>query len=279
MGALLALVSSVAWGFADFAGGLGARRLGGTRIIAVSYPAGAVVLLAFSFTLVPGVIDATVIWLSLFTAAIGITAMLLLYAALAAGPMGIVSPLTAVGGAAVPVIVGLTRGETVTALFVAGIVLALIAVVLVSRESGEHARATPRALLLSAGSGIAIGFYLASLGVAPEASGIWVATLSRSWASIGILAFAAIVLVRHGSASWKPYPWLLAIGAGFLDASANGLFQLAAKSGELAVIAVIGSLYPAATLLLAHFVLKERMSMVQWTGVVLALGAVVALTV
>jgi len=279
MGALLALVSSVAWGCADFAGGLGARRLSGWRVVAVSYPAGGLILLIFSLTLVPGEITAEVLWLSAFTALVGITGMLLLYAALAAGPMGIVSPLTAVGGAVVPVIVGIARGEQVTALFLVGVILALVAVVLVSRESGPHARATPRALLLSAGAGVAIGFYLTALGIAPESSGIWVATFSRWIATVGIVGFALVVLLRNGKASWLPYPWLLALGAGVLDASANGLFQLAAQSGELAVVAVIGSLYPAATLLLAHYVLKERMSIVQWSGVGLALGAVVALTI
>lgn len=279
MGALLALVSSVAWGCADFAGGLGARRLSGWRVVAVSYPAGGLILLIFSLTLVPGEITSEVLWLSAFTALVGITGMLLLYAALAAGPMGIVSPLTAVGGAVVPVIVGIARGEQVTALFLVGVILALVAVVLVSRESGPHARATPRALLLSAGAGVAIGFYLTALGIAPESSGIWVATFSRWIATAGIVGLALVVLLRGGKASWLPYPWLLALGAGVLDASANGLFQLAAQSGELAVVAVIGSLYPAATLLLAHYVLKERMSIVQWSGVGLALGAVVALTI
>jgi len=279
MGALLALVSSVAWGCADFAGGLGARRLSGWRVVAVSYPAGGLILLIFSLTHVPGEITAEILWLSAFTALVGITGMLLLYAALAAGPMGIVSPLTAVGGAVVPVIVGIARGEQVTALFLVGVILALVAVVLVSRESGPHARATPRALLLSAGAGVAIGFYLTALGIAPESSGIWVATFSRWIATVGIVGFALVVLLRNGKASWLPYPWLLALGAGVLDASANGLFQLAAQSGELAVVAVIGSLYPAATLLLAHYVLKERMSIVQWSGVGLALGAVVALTI
>ena len=212
MGALLALVSSVAWGSADVAGGLGARRVGSVRVIAVNYPAGAIILTLF-------------------------------------------------------------------ALFVVGAVLALVAVVLVSRESGPHARITPRALLLSAGAGIAIGLFLTALGIAPEGSGVWAATLSRWWSTLGMIVVTVILLSRSGLAKWRPYPWLFAIGAGALDALANGFFQLAAQDGELAVVAVIGSLYPATTLLIAHFLLKERMSVVQWSGVALALGAVVALTV
>lgn len=279
MGALLALVSSVAWGSADVAGGLGARRVGSLRIIAVNYPAGALILTAFALFIVPGTIDQTVIVLSLATAVVGTIGMLLLYAALALGPMGIVSPLTAIGGAAVPVVVGILRGEPLTLLFALGAALALVSVILVSRESGPHARITPRALLLSAGAGLAIGLFLTALGIAPDGSGVWAATLSRWWSTIGMIAITIYLLRRHGSGPWRPYPWLFAIGAGGLDAIANGLFQLAAQDGELAVVAVIGSLYPATTLLIAHFLLKERMSGVQWSGVVLALAAVVALTV
>lgn len=279
MGALLALISSVAWGSADVAGGLGARRVGSVRIIAVNYPAGAIILTAFALVVVPGTIDRTVILLSLATAIFGTIGMILLYAALALGPMGIVSPLTAIGGAAVPVLVGILRGEPLTLLFVLGAALALVSVVLVSRENGPHARITPRALLLSAGAGLAIGLFLTALGIAPEGSGVWAATLSRWWSTIGMVFVTLYLIRRSGLGAWRPYPWLFAIGAGALDAIANGLFQLAAQDGELAVVAVIGSLYPATTLLIAHFILKERMSLIQWSGVGLALGAVVALTV
>ena len=279
MGALLALISSVAWGSADVAGGLGARRVGSVRVIAVNYPAGAIVLTVFALVVVPGTIDREVILLSMVTALVGTIGMILLYAALAVGPMGIVSPLTAIGGAAIPVIVGVIRGEPLTLLFVLGAILALVAVVLVSRESRPHARITPRALLLSAGAGIAIGFFLTALGIAPEGSGVWAATLSRWWSTLGMIVVTVILLSRGGLAKWRPYPWAFAIGAGALDAVANGVFQLAAQGGELAVVAVIGSLYPATTLLIAHFLLKERMTRVQWTGVCVALAAVVALTV
>lgn len=279
MGALLALLSSVAWGSADVAGGLGARRVGSVRIIAVNYPAGALVLTVFALFVVPGTIDQQVLLLSLVTAVVGTVGMILLYAALAVGPMGIVSPLTAIGGAAIPVVVGVARGEPLTLLFVLGAVLALVAVILVSRESGPHARITPRALLLSAGAGIAIGLFLTALGIAPDGSGVWAATLSRWWSTLGMIVVTIILLSRSGVAAWRPYPWIYAIGAGSLDAVANGVFQLAAQRGELAVVAVIGSLYPATTLLIAHFLLKERMSRGQWAGVALALGAVVALTI
>lgn len=279
MPALLALLSSLAWGVADVAGGVATRRVGSPRTLALSYPAGALAITLLALTIVPGVIDAPVVWISVYTAVTGTIAMVLLYAALAIGPMGVVSPLTAVGGAAVPVVVGIVRGESVTVLIIIGMVLAVIAVVLVSRESGPHARVTLKGLLLSGGAGLFIGLYLVGLGIAPDDSGIWVAALSRWWSSIAMVTVALVLILRRKAGSGARYPWLLAVSAGVLDASANALFNLAAQGGELLVVAVIGSLYPAATIVLAHFVLHERMSRIQWSGVVLALAAAVALTV
>ncbi len=279
MAALLALISSIAWGIADFGGGLATRRIGALRVLTVSYPAGAIVVTLLALTIVPGTLSATVLGLSVYTAIVGTIAMVLLYAALAVGPMGIVSPLTAAGGAAVPVIVGLARGESLTPLIVLGIVLAGIAVILVSRESGPHPKVSARGLLLSGGAGLFIGLYLVGLGVAPEDSGVWVAALSRWWSTLGVVIIVLVMLARGRRGVWTPYPWAFAILAGSLDATANGLFQLAASGGDLVVVAVIGSLYPAATLLLAHWFLHERMSKVQWSGVMLALAAAIALAV
>jgi drug/metabolite transporter (DMT)-like permease len=279
MGALLALGASLAWGCADFAGGLAARRIGSLRTVVVSYPAGAVLLTVFALTLVPGTIDAEVFAWAAAVGIVGVIAMFLLYGALAAGPMGIISPLTALGGAAVPVAVGIARGETLTTLVVLGIVLAVLAVVLVSREPGPHRQVTTRALALSAGAGLFIGLYLTGLGLAPVSSGIWVTTLGRWFASGLVIIIALAVTTREGRSTWTPYPWALVLAAGFLDSLANGFFQLAAQMAELVVVAVIGALYPAATLLLAHWFLGERMTRIQALGVGLALAAAVTLTV
>ena len=279
MSPLLALVSSLCWGLADFTGGMATRRMGALRVICVTYPVGLVLLIVLALTVVPGTIDAATLGWAVFVGIFGMAAMFPLYGALALGPMGIVSPLTALGGALVPVVVGIARGETVTALMVGGMILAVAAVILVSREPGPHRRVTPRALVLSAAAGLLIGVYLTGIGVAPESSGIWVATIGRAVGSSLLIITAIVLLVRKGTASWKPFPWKLAVVTGLVDALANGLFQLAAQQGELVVVAVIGCLYPAATLLLAHWLLKERMSRIQGAGVVLALGAAIALSI
>ena len=166
----------MAWGLADFGGGLATRRIGALRVLTVSYPAGALVITLVALFLVPGEISGNVIGLSLYTGIVGTLAMLFLYAALAVGPMGIVSPLTAVGGAAVPVIAGLVRGESLTPLIALGIVLALVAVILVSRESGPHPPVSAKGLLLSGAAGLFIGLYLARRRRAPRA---W--RRCRSW--------------------------------------------------------------------------------------------------
>ena len=279
MGALFALGSSLAWGCADFVGGLASRRVGPLRVMAVSYPIGALMLTVIALTVVPGRVDAEAIGWSVLVGLSGSLSIFLLYGALALGPMGIVSPLTALGSAAIPVFAGLARGETMTWLIAIGMLLAGVAVVLVSREPGPHRRVTGRALLLSAGAGLFLGLCLTGLGLAPASSGIWVSVIGRWIASVAVLAIAAGLLWRSGRSAWSPYPWGLALAAGALDSAANGFFQIAAQQTELVIVAVISSLYPAATLLLARWFLGARLSRIQGVGVALALGAAVALAV
>lgn len=275
MAALLALISSLTWGSADFLGGIASRRVGALRVLTVSYPAGVVVLVPIALWILPGELSSGVVWWAVVGGVIGAIAMVLLYGALARGPMGIVSPLTAVMSAAIPVAVGLALGESLGWIAFVGMALAAIAVILVSRERGEHLRASPLALGLALGSGVAIGLYLTVLGLAPADSGIWTATIARAVSS-AVVVGAAVILLRPRTTS--SFPWLLALVAGSLDALANGVFQLAAQRGDLAVVAVIGSLYPAATVILARLVLGERMSRIQATGVGLALAAAAALS-
>lgn len=280
MGALLALVSSLAWGCADFVAGIATRRVGALRVLSVSYPAGAIPLTLAAVFLLPGIINANTVAWAFGVGLVGILAMYLFYRALAAGPMGIVSPITAVLSAAIPVITGLVLGETLAALAIMGMVLAVVAVILVSVETGEDRRVTPQALGWALGSGVAIGLYITGVGLSPDDSGLWVVALGR-W--FGVALLCVIVLVGLRRLPWTglavPYPWAFVIASGVLDATANGVFQIAARLDDLAIVGLIASLYPAATVVLARVFLSERMSRVQLVGVVLALVAVAALTV
>jgi len=266
----------MSWGVADFMGGLASRRAGSAQVLSVSYPTGAVLLTVIALFVVPGQFSSAVIPYAVAAGIIGGFAMVLLYAALTRGPMGIVSPITAVMSGLVPVIVGLSRGETVSLVVVLGMLGAAVAVFLVSRESGHpHERMPTSALLYAITAGVAIGGYLVAIGLSPADSGVWTATLGRWITSIGMVVFVALFLRRGPS---HGFPWALAAGAGALDAGANGLFQLASQRGLLAVVAVIGSLYPAATVVLARFLLHERMNRIQVSGVAVAFASVIALT-
>ena len=278
MAALLALLSSLSWGTSDFMGGLAARRVGAVRVLAVSYPAGAVLITFLALVIIPGNWTWSTVTLGLVAGSIGALAIGLLYAALARGQMGIVSPITAVLSGAVPVVVGLVLGESLSTLALAGVVVAGVAVILVSRESGPHRRTPFHAVALAAASGLAIGFYLSVLGTAPADSGIWVATMGR-WVSTLLVLGILVLIIRRTRGNTPPlaFPWSLALAAGALDALANAVFQLAAQRGLLAIVAVIGSLYPAATVILARVLLKETLSRIQLLGVVLALAAASAL--
>ncbi len=207
---------------------------------------------------------------------VGSIAIALLYAALVRGQMGVVSPITAVMSGAVPVFVGLFRGEQLSAFAFAGMGLAVFAVVLVSRESTHHGGQTPlSAIGLSIAAGFAIGIYLTVIGLAPVDSGVWVASMGRWVSTIIMISFVAVVVRSFDRTT---FPWKLAIITGILDSTANGLFQLASQRGLLSIVAVLGSLYPAATVVLARVVIKERMNRVQSVGVLLALSAAVLLT-
>ncbi len=276
MGAFLALLSSASWGVADFVGGLAARRAGTVAVLSVTYPIGAVLLTSMALFVIPGDLTVDVVAYAVAAGALGGTAMWLLYSALTRGPMGVISPVTAVMSGVVPVVVGLARGEALTGLAVAGMAGAALAVVLVSRERGHpHERTPVSALVLALAAGAAIGAYLVALGLSPATAGVWTATIGRWITSVAMVVIAAAVVRRVPG---RGFPWGLAVAAGGLDAFANGMFQLASQRGLLSVVSVIGSLYPAGTVLLARLLLHERMNRVQVTGVVLAFASVVALT-
>jgi drug/metabolite transporter (DMT)-like permease len=274
MAALLALISSVAWGVADYMGGVASRKAGAMQILVIAYPAGAVIITLAAVFAVPGEISQAAIAWGAAAGFIGAIAVALLYIALSRGPMGIVSPITAVMSGTVPLAVGVIRGERLSMLAIVGVVLAVFAVTLVTREKSEHRKVKFSTVLISIASGTAIGLYLSALGSAPVDSGIWAATVGR-WTSTVFVGIAVFVVLR--SFTKTDFPWRLAIISGFLDAGANAVFQLASQRGLLAIVAVLGSLYPATTVLLARFLLHERLIRIQLIGVYLAFGAAAAL--
>ena len=281
MAALLALISAMTWGVADFVGGVVARRSSALQTVVLSTPAGFLLLIPFALLL--GGDIATSVVPGIVAGAIGSTAILMLYGALMLGPMGVVSPMSAVIGAAIPVLVGLVRGERPGAIAYVGMALAVVAIVTVGLEPAAptddsgHQRVTPRALAL--GSGVGIGAFLAIIGIAPSGSGIYPVVFARGTSSVILLVIAVVVARRGRTPLLAPGARLRgqAAIAGFLDAAANGVYALAAQSGLLSVVAVLSALYPAATVLLARYVLAERLRPAQKAGMATALVAAVML--
>ncbi len=207
----------------------------------------------------------------------GIIALAAFYRALAIGTMSVVAPISATA-AAVPVLVGLGAGERPSTLQVAGRAAALAGVILASREPIEEGAPPPNRTAIGLALVAAAGFGTFFVGIdkaSATAEVPWVIVVQRC-CSVSLLVIATLVvrpsLPRDGSS-------LLVLAAvGLLDLGANGLYALATTHGLLSVVSVLGSLYPAVTVVLARFVLAERIARVQEVGVVLALAGVVAIS-
>ncbi|MFE3654187.1 EamA family transporter [Streptomyces sp. NPDC057579] len=268
---LLALGSSLAYGCADFLGGLGSRKAHVLRTVMVAAPASLAVELLLWPVLGASFSAGALGW----GAASGVAsaaAFALLYRTLAIGPMNVLSPVTALVSAALPVGVGLLQGEHLAAAGLVGLPLALVAVVLVSAGHGAgSARPSRAALLMAFGAGAAIALQLVCLHQAPSDSGVAPLIVGRAVSSAVVLAAAGLMRRRLGSE--RP-AYGISAAAGALDSVANLLFLLAARSGDLTVVAVITALYPAGTVLLARGVLAERIHRGQLVGLGTAAVAV-----
>lgn len=259
----------------DFVGGLASRRVAALRVVLVSYPVAMVLLTVIALVVGGHVSPPAVLWGGLcgISQAFGVWWF---YAALGAGPISVVSPLTAVLVAGVPVGVGLVLGERPTAVAVVGIVLALVAVLLVSREvrdddpERQH-RFTAKVAWLTVGSGLAFGMNFVMIAQAPVEANLWPLVFARISASAVVVVIA---LITRSFSAPNGTPLRLALAAGVIDTIANVAMLLALHASLLSLAGVLMSLYPAATVGLALVVLKEKVTRWQAAGMVLALAAV-----
>ncbi|MBD0339174.1 MAG: DMT family transporter [Thermoleophilia bacterium] len=276
----LALGASLSWGVSDFVAGLKSRSLSVVAVLAVSQPAG--LALVGAALLVWGGQAPTAgeaAWAAA-AGAVGLLALASFYRGLAAGAMSVIAPVAATA-AAVPLAVGVARGERPTALQAAGVALALVGVVLASREPVEEALGGSR---LAAGFGFAVlaaigfGFFFVAVDVAGDggAGVLWV-TLSLRSASLALVLLAALVVRPRLPRDPGTLAALVAVGA--LDMSANALFAAASTRGLVSVVSVLASLYPVVLVILARTLLGERIARAQQAGVVLALAGVALISV
>jgi drug/metabolite transporter (DMT)-like permease len=267
-------LSALGYGISDFVGGIASRRVAALRVVLVSYPIALLVLATLAVIVGGQITHAAVFWGALcgVSQAFGIWWF---YGALGAGPISVVSPLTAILVAGIPVGVGLTLGERPGAIPAVGVVLALVAVVLVSREATDEDvtphKFTATVAWLTVGSGIAFGLNFVLIAQAPAEAALWPLVFARLTSSALVLVIAAVSANLRAPTGT---PLRLAVLAALLDSGANVAALLALHASFLSLAGVLMSLYPAATVMLAIVVLRERVTRWQAVGMVLALAAV-----
>ncbi|TFD79455.1 EamA family transporter [Cryobacterium fucosi] len=294
----LGLIGALTFGSADFLGGLAAKRMSSMLVTAVAAASGlAALLLALPF--VGGSWSPEAVFWGALSGVSGAIAISLLYACLAIGPMSILSPLTAVVSAVVPMVAGLAGGDRLAPIGYWALGLALVAVVLVGFVPEKGAvRPSTIGVLMALGSGAMIGAFMVMIDLTPDDSGLVPLVLNRAvngtimFVLVGVLALvgrrrmpaaAAARVSRQAAAPDSPSrlarrPTLLvglrlAAACGVVDVIANFLLLLGIRAGDLSVMSVLTAMYPAGTILLAAVVLGERIAPVQWLGLALALGA------
>jgi drug/metabolite transporter (DMT)-like permease len=277
MPALLALFSAATYGIGDFCGGLAARKIPATTVLLWSHLLG-LTLLAVSTVFVAGDPQAGDLVIGAVGGLAGAAGVGLLYQGLAVGQMSVVAPITALLAAAVPVIAGYAEGERPGGTAVVGMLLAFVAIVLVSAEGGGTLRPSNlRSVLYALGAGLGFGFFFVFLSHTGDGAGMWPLVAARL---ASVLVVGSVALLGFIPRT-PPVPGTreLTACAGALDAAANVLYLLAVREGLVSVVSVLAALYPVSTVVLARLVLKERVARIQVSGMALAVPAVVLMAV
>jgi drug/metabolite transporter (DMT)-like permease len=266
---VLGLSAAVAFGTGDFGGGWTSRRapvLGVSLILEIVGLVGMIVAAVLAREALPGPGPAA---LATIGGVAGLVGLVCLYHGLAVGRMGVVAPVTGVLAATVPVVAGVVLEGALPPLVWLGVAFALSAVLLVTRAAGGEGGRS--GLEFAAAAGLGIGLSQVFLGLIPEGSLFWALALVKL--SAGVVLVAVIVVARQ---AWRvPRPVLpAAVGVGVADMAGNILFLAAAQAGALAIAAVLSSLYPVVTVILAVLLLGERVTREHLVGIVAAITAI-----
>jgi drug/metabolite transporter (DMT)-like permease len=282
---ILALAAAVLYGTADFFGGVAARRANPFAVIALTMPAGVLVVLAVIAVLTVtrgGVLVAFGGWEDAGWAAAGggtgAIGLISFYAGFASAPMSVVAPVSALVSTVLPIGVAMADGERPSAAVIVGALICLAAIILVSAEPGAARSAHKlRGLGYGIAAGAAFGLFFVFLKNAGHDAVLWPVAVQRlAGTAAALVAFA---IVRPGRAAVDKRLLRIALLSGALDSMANVCYVLATRMGMFGLAVVITSLYPGATVLLARFVLRERMRVVQQVGLVLAAAGVILVSV
>jgi drug/metabolite transporter (DMT)-like permease len=293
---LIAALGSVLYGGADFCGGLAARRAAALAVTFMSGFTGLAVLF-LGLPLVHGVTRAPDLLWGIAGGAFGGIGAMLVYRALAIGPVSVASPILGVTGLALPVLVGIALGERPSPTALAGLGLAPVSIVLLGRSHGgggaESARVAgvpaavevpraagagdPRRVVVAAlTAGAVLGFFLVFLARIESGASLWPLIAARLAGLLCLLV--ALAWRRESLLPAKPARWLALI-TGALDSSANLAYVASVQRGSLSLVAALVSLAPATTVLLAGAILSERWNALQVSGLLLALAAGVCIAI
>lgn len=269
MPVLLALGSAPVYGVGDYFGGRASRTQASVVVTSIGQVISLLLLAAAVLVMGTSAPDALTWWWSAGGGVFGALGITGLYHGFAHGDVSVVAPTSAVIGAALPVVVGLSLGERPTVLALVGIVIAVMAVALVSGAVGQHKHNTPpRIIALAVAVGACFGLLYVAFDQTDPDSGMWPLVIAR-FASVPML------LIIGASARVRPArdrPSLqLSVVSGVFDMGANVLYLLAVRGGMLSVVSAVAALYPATTVAMAFGIDKERIT--RWQGIGLLAGA------
>ncbi|MGG8405574.1 EamA family transporter [Streptomyces sp. 12297] len=286
MTTMFALATALLWGFADFGGGLLTRRLPGLTVVVASQTLAVLVLGVIVLATGAWSEAGPKLWFAVAAGLVGPIAMLAFYKALALGPMGVVSPVAALGGVSVPIGVGLALGERPGAGQLTGIAIAVLGIVLASGPEIGGATVQRQTLGLTLLAAFGFGAVMAFIAeAATTLTGLFLALFVQRVTNVLAGGTALWVSARRGNPVLPEGDGRAVLRAalpalafvGLADVAANGTYAIAAQHGPVTVAAVLASLYPVITALAARGVLKERMRGIQAAGAGLAMAGTVLL--
>ncbi len=271
----LGLVSAATWGGSDFVGGMGARRAPALLVVASGHIASFLLLLGYCLGIRLPLPGGHFLLFAVLGGFEGSLALAVFYRALAIGAMGLTAALTGVLTALIPVLFSVFTDGLPSPITAIGLAAGLAAIWLITHApAGGGPASPPTALMLGALAGTGFGAQLILFKMASGGGLLWTMTAARA---AGCAALLLVILAAPPKGPWNGF-WKPGILAGILDTVGNLFYLRAAQIGRLDVAAVVCSLYPAGTILLAALVLRERPSRRQVAGMALALGAVVLLS-
>lgn len=274
MPAVLALAAAALFGGADFLGGLTTRKSSVWPVTFTAHCAGAV-LVVLVYAIVGGEWSQAALWWGAVGGLAGTGGLLLLLQAMTTGKFQLVSPISAVTGTIFPILVGLLQGNDPGLWGAIGLLITPLAVWLLTAGGATKDAIDLRPIIQAVGAGLGFGVFFVCLAQTPDGAGA-VPLIAARFASLPLLA----VLARALTGSLIPHKQLPgAIGSGALDMAANGLFLMASRNGQLAVIGALVALYPASNAALARFVLNERLRGAQRLGFLVTIGVAVLLSI